>query len=794
MNNSDANNVIDINIVVKGLVQGIGYRPFVARTAERLGISGWVKNTAGIVRVRAIGKEPSVDEFLRELKGGLKEARVESVEISANEVSETEGFRDFVIRESDDSAMEEFPSIPADLSICDKCASEINEANNRRFRHPFNSCTACGPRFSIIEKLPYDRDKITMKKFDMCPICSNEYKALEDRRRHAQTIACRDCGPRLEFALVERGQITEKIFGDEDCLRETASIIRKGGVVAIKDIGGYHLACDPYNTEAVAVLRHMKHRPKKPLAVMFDDIEKIKNCCEVNEQEEKLLVSAVKPIVLLDRKTSEFADNVCMDSPYIGAMLPCNAQQILLAQELGSLVMTSANASGDMMIIDDEVMLNWMLTASDETGVICGVLSNNRPILTPLDDSIYQVVSGRIQNVRRGRGLVPDMIELNNSDIDSTDKELYAVAEHDEKPAEILAMGGDLKATFGLSKANRVVLSQNMADIDEEGTKETYLIELDRMLGLFGSKPQIIVCDKHPGYVSGRMATEIAEKTETKLVSVYHHHAHVASVMAEHGLSEKVLGVAMDGTGYGEDGSVWGGEFLICEKDIFERIGHLRTVVLQGGDAGAKNANNIAAAYLWNYGLLDRASFIDKQSAEVIAAGLKMGINTVKSSSMGRLFDAVSALLGVCGYNSYEGQAPMELQYLAESTKEEWPLTIELIEEDGVLIGDCRKLFEQILEALETGVDRALIARGFTNAVAEYIVSTVEHISKDYGKPSVALSGGTMLNKILLSKTLESLENKGYLVYINEQVPPSDGGLSLGQIYVAREKLKRMSF
>lgn len=774
MNIVNANGFKDVNITVKGLVQGIGYRPFVARTAEELGIVGWVKNSSGIVTIRAIGNEKKIKEFVKAIEAGPEGSNVTGVVVTENAAFD-EVYENFEIIVSDESDMEEMPMIPSDLSICDKCVSEIRDNNNRRFRHPFNSCTACGPRYSIIEKLPYDRGNITMKGFSLCPICSKEYIEKDNRRRHAQTIACKECGPRLFFAEAVNGSIENYSDDlDENCIKKGIDIIRRGGVLAIKDIGGYHLACDPNNKNAVKLLRNMKHRKTKPLAVMTSDVASIRDYCEVSTVEEKLLTSTVKPIVLLRKSRDIFSPNVCANSPYLGIMLPCNALQVMLLDELGPLVMTSANASGDMMIIDDELMMAWMCEATKGIEVECGILGNDRPILTPLDDSIYQVVGGRKQLIRRGRGLVPDAIGLKKSDIN------------------ILALGGDLKATFAISKGDSAIPCQNMGDLDEEMTKEIFLKEVDRLSGLTGFIPEVIVSDYHPGYISGKIAETFVGKQE----KVYHHHAHVAAVMAEHNLSGRVLGVALDGTGYGEDGTVWGSEFLICEGEGFERIGHLRTVKLQGGDLGAKNTANIAAAYLWNYGIRDGydilSEVLNANQINVLETGLNMNINTVKSSSMGRLFDAVSALLGICYYNSYEGEAPTELQYLAETTEDAYSLHIDVIRENGELIGDCENLLKDIISAVKSGASKASIAKGFIIAVANYVAETIKcaigGLENDVKKLPIALSGGVMLNRILLSKTLETLENMGCLVYINEQVPPSDGGISLGQIYVARER------
>ncbi|MBR1622409.1 MAG: carbamoyltransferase HypF, partial [Pseudobutyrivibrio sp.] len=563
---------------VKGLVQGIGYRPWVARLAEELNIDGWVRNTGGIVTVLASGDE----EDLVELGGRLSKdvptgGFVTSVEVEDVESAEvSEGFR---IVESDKDVAANLPLIPADIATCDRCKAELLDSTNRRYLHPFISCTICGPRYSIIERLPYDRDTITMGDFDMCPECEKEYTAKADRRRHAQTIACMNCGPKLAYKLISghintdngenAGNLADMLayrnFGSEFLkksennrqimedlrikvpeLYQSIVHILNGGILAVKDIGGYHLVCNPFDEDAVAKLRLLKHREAKAFAVMFFDVDEIREYCSVNQQESDLLKSAARPIVLLKRNQTgikKLADNVCLSSPSIGAMLPCNPVQIILAKICGPLIMTSGNASGDVLETDDARMEKWLATrakSEEMKYVSIAMLSHNRRILRPMDDSVMKIVKGRQQFIRRGRGHAPSPILV---DIEG----------------EVFAAGGDLKSSFCYVKNGLAYVSQYLGDMESVSCQKFYRNEKRAMTTIFGFKPRQIDVDKHPGYFSRKTSFDYASN-QLKVVEVQHHKAHVASVIAEHKLKGAVLGFAFDGTGYGDDGTIWGSE------------------------------------------------------------------------------------------------------------------------------------------------------------------------------------------------------------------------------------------
>ena len=782
--------------VVKGLVQGIGYRPWVARLAEELNISGWVRNTGGIVTVLACGNEAQLWEMKNRLSKDVPEGGfVLSVEEEIIPEEKGDAFNEFKIIESDKDEAENLPLIPADLCTCEKCKEELFDKTNRRYLHPFISCTVCGPRYSIIEKLPYDRDTITMADFELCPDCKREYTAKADRRRHAQTIACKKCGPSLEFKGINENarnlarnpvhrkftsEFLENLENETPELANATRIVGSGGILAVKDIGGYHLVCNPFDGEAVSKLRLLKHREAKAFAVMFFDIDEANKYCRINEKEAELLKSSARPIVLVGQKRDasiqNFSENVCLSSPYIGAMLPSNPVQLMLTKALGPLIMTSGNASGDVLETNDEKMCQWLTeraNAPEMQNVAIAMLSNNRRILRPMDDSVMKVVKGRTQFIRRGRGHVPAPITV---DIDG----------------EIFAAGGDLKSTFCYVKDKNAYVSQHLGDMESVACQNFYRKEQGAMKDIFGFKPQLLAVDKHPGYFSKKAGMDFWNGKNDTSFEIQHHKAHVASVIAEHRLKGAVLGFAFDGTGYGDDGSIWGSEaFLWNGKSQMERVAHLLPVKLIGGDEGAKNCDTILAGMAHAYeldGNIEKLcnkwenepnaqeNFIN--NCKVIVAALDNNINAVTSTSMGRLFDAVAALLDICHYNTYEGQGPVELENVAATANKAYPLHIS---DDG----STGQMLKDMTNAISAGVDKAELARGFIIAVSDYIVDIANaYQSKLDVNCQVVLSGGTFLNKILLEDVITKLEKEGFNVFIAEQLPPGDGGICLGQAYL----------
>lgn len=753
-------------IIIKGRVQGVGYRPFVAETAEQFNIKGWVRNTSGIVSLMITGEETAILLFIQELQNGCSGALVESINV--NDADRTD-FDDFKIIESNVEG-EDIPYIIPDIATCESCLLEMRDATNRRYRHSFISCVSCGPRYSIIEQLPYDRDNITMKNFKMCPECGREY-VTNGKRHHAQTIACNECGPILVWYDAKNdiqsdapNNVKDNVQTDGfEAIDYAISYLKSGGIVAVKDIGGYHFACLPGNSEAINRLRELKSRYAKPFAVMFPDVEEVRQCCEVSDLEACELQSVERPIVLL-RKNKNIYKEVCKNSPYMGAMLPCNPVQTMLVEKLGPLVMTSANKSGELIITDDTRILQW----ND-----IGILMHDRDIVTPLDDSIVRIVAGRKQILRRARGYVPSPVLC-------------------DIKGEILALGGDLKSVFCYTCDNKAYLSQQFGDLEDEAALISYKKEKQRMKKLFGFKPDTEVCDLHPGYISAKnSAINSAINSEKDvLIRVQHHKAHIASVIAEHHISEDVIGVAFDGTGYGEDGCIWGSEFFVVKNNSMKRMAHLKNIGLLGGNEGAKNTRYILYGYINSF-TEDTGKLIldeiqpDYAGYNLITKAINGRINRVNSSSMGRLFDAVSALLGICYYNSYEGEAAIELEYVASDTEKFYPLSISVCYEKDI-IGDTEKLFEDIVKAMRSGVSVSELARGFIYAVGDLIIKVCQIIneSNDSELP-VVMSGGTFLNRILVEYISKEFDKRGIRYYFNEKVPTGDAGICLGQAYLA---------
>ena len=840
----------EVDITVLGLVQGIGYRPFVAELAKEMQIYGTVCNAGGVVKIQAYANEQALDEFIRRLfvsfpRGG----RVDSVEVNdvavSGHFSERSGFE--IIDSA--SSKDELRFLPPDIATCADCEKELLDPANRRYRYPFISCVACGPRFTIMRELPYDRERTSMEAFELCDDCRADYIRYGDIRRHAQTIACEKCGPKVISHRAD-GTVSE---GDEAII-ETARILTKGGIAAVKGIGGYHLCFDATCDEAGKRLRKFKQRENKPFAVMFRDIDEIKQYAYIDDTVEKLLLSDERPIVLSDASGKKrLADSVCVHSNRIGAMLPCNPIQILLLKEISPVVMTSANRSGQPMITDDDEALALL----NEKNVDI-VLSNNRRILHGLDDSIYQVIKAKMT----GTGKSINSSEMKTSDedtavdsikYDSRDKSSDDLTNHTQEkvqiirrargivpapvamkrelPHDVFAAGGDLKSVFALGRKNMVYLSGVFGDIEDMEAFEARHRSIKSFAKMLEITPKISATDAHPGYASvecikndmGVFSECAGLKPEVKSNKrVYHHHAHIASVMAEHGLDKKVLGLAFDGTGYGEDGKIWGSEFLVCKKDGFVRRGHFSEVKTIGGDS-PKDAKK--SLYAWLYaaekeGFLDGAKVFglwrllypksDLKEPETMKKALDFDINITYTTSFGRLFDAVAAGLGVCDFNSYEGECPEKLQILAENrmcrdrklnqkliyppfgvasefTNCEMDSMNEYIKKDidtRMYTIDSVKLFAEIVDLFLSGEDRESLALIFHQKAAALSVKLADIIAREEGTDTIALSGGTFQNRLLCADVLAQLEKLGYDVYINEKVPANDGGIALGQAYI----------
>lgn len=793
-------------IAVSGLVQGIGFRPFVAELAEELELAGQVKNLGGMVEILVTGEKEAVNIFVQRLgciEENLHGCRVD--ELNIEEVGKMSDYGEIDIGESmlseghfrivdSGNGREVRRFLPVDLPTCDRCIAEMHDPNNRRYRYPFISCTSCGPRFSIQRKVPYDRETITMDDFPMCEACEKEYIEKGNIRRHAQTIACMECGPRLKYISVEtdvniQDEVNKapqdflQIEDEQQAISEAVQALLQGKIGAMKDIGGYHFAFLPTNSQAAQRLREFKNRDKKPFAVMFLNLDEVRDYCEVSEKEAALLTSTARPIVLLKKK-KDFVPEICGDSDRIGALLPCNPLQILLLEETGPLVMTSGNRGGEPIIISEEEMLTHLGNGIDF------LLTHDREILTPLDDSIYQVTkTGEVQMIRRARGLAPEPIRLRR-----------------KLQKDTFAAGGDLKAVFALGRDELIYLSQYFGDLEDVRCAESREAGIQHMKELLEMEPKATIGDLHPAYFS-------SQNMEKK---VQHHHAHVASVIAEHGLEGKVLGVACDGTGFGTDGTIWGSEFLLCENEKMRRVGHFSSVKLVGGDASAKKADMTLYAYMLEarekgYDVEAffsgcESAYIDengqvnevaKQKLKLQEMAWKENINTVYSSSMGRLFDAVASLLDICHYNSYEGECAIKLEQAAHEGKaafEQLSLDVECglkgklrvmcTKVNDIYQADSLRLLQDLYH-MKSHYSKEFLAYLFHHAIAHAIVEIADKICEIQGINNIALSGGTFINRILLSEVVNGLKRKGKNVYINEKVPCGDGGIALGQIYLA---------
>jgi len=772
-----------------GIVQGVGFRPYVAKTADRFNMKGHVLNTGGLVEIILTDTPERISSFMDFLIEN-KPAPAEIVHVKREIISHRH-FDSFTIVQSGEGD-DEIAMLPADLAICPDCLRELYTEGNPRFQHPFISCMLCGPRYTIIDRIPYDRNNTSMTDFPMCSSCSNEYANLTDRRYHAQTISCHDCGPQLiwqarEITSPAQDQPTD--FTDirkrnAAILDNAADVLRNGGIIAFKSVGGYNLIADPLNQNAVNKLREVKMRESKPFAVMFRSAEQIEEFCHAAPTEIRLLESSARPILLLERrKLSGNKYDELRKNRFIGSYLPSFAAQYMLLDRISPLIFTSANLSDMPMIKDEREMMSLM----EANRHIDGMLYNDRKIRIRADDSVARVIDNQPQMIRRSKGYAPVPLHIDSAP-DGT---------------MIFAAGSQLKNSFALTKGSFAYMSQFFGDMDTVENQSLYEENVDRLAKLFRIKPDIAVCDKHPLYFTTKFAQAYAKKNDIPLIYVQHHHAHVASVMAENNVHGKIIGVSFDGTGYGTDGCIWGGEFFICGGASAYRIAHLKYVDMPGGDSSVKDAFRSALSYVhaFDNGYLYTASastgdslpdesvpcgtntltddsisgccreiavdisdiisfgkerLLSSTKAALVMSALDNGINTVKSSSMGRLFDGVSALLGIKEYNDYEGQCAIMLEDAAAFAQK------------------------------EPGQSRSCdLALSFHYRISDMIVEQCLKACRHFGTSQVALSGGTFQNKILMEDVLSKLRNHGFQPYYNISVSPNDGGIALGQAYIA---------
>lgn len=755
-------------ITIWGIVQGVGFRPFIAKLADELGMKGEVRNAGGLVDIWVTDMPERIDAFVDAI-GKRKPEPAEIVHIRRETMAHKD-FQEFSIVKSGELD-DEAPMIPADLALCPDCLKDLNDPDNPRYRHPFISCMACGPRYTIIDRLPYDRENTAMIDFPMCDFCNGEYTDRQDRRYHAQTISCHHCGPQLKVY----GGSEEK----EAAIAKAIALLKEDKIIAVKGVGGYNFIASPFSEKAVADLRALKGREEKPFAVMFYDEAQVREYCFMTPEERALLNSSARPIVLLETKKNVFSPLVNKTSRYTGSFLPSMGLQYLLIEACGPLIVTSGNLSDSPMIREDQKMFDLY---EEKRELLAAVFYHDRDIRLVVDDSVVRVIDKRPQMVRRSKGYAPVPLYIADD---------YAVKKEDM----ILALGGQLKAAFTMSKGNFAYVSQFFGDLDAEEIRENYVENIEWMKELFHIEPNLLVTDMHPLYFTYDFAKEYGEKHNIPILRVQHHHAHVASVMAEHQLKGDVIGVSFDGTGYGDDGTIWGGEFFVCNGAKYARVGHLQTIPMIGGDNSMKEGWKTAMCYMASIGGAAEKSPLSEDSRyAVVKAGLYHGINGIASSSMGRLFDAISALLGICMENRYEGECAIMLENAAARAKRLGLIPHKMVfmywNDGGVWQISAAPIFQAIGRGLKEGVSVDAMALGFHEAVGDMIAALAEKIQEEINTTQVALTGGVFQNKILMEYTLSLLREKGFDVYYNVTVGPNDGGISLGQTYIAMEYLK----
>ena len=752
-------------ILVRGIVQGVGFRPFVARLAASLGIAGSVRNRAGDVRIEVESSPERLAQFRERLEREAPElSRIDAVQTSSGPVR---GEHEFRILASD-TDVASGPLIAPDLSTCEACLRELFEPNDRRFRYPFSSCADCGPRFSIVLDAPYDRERTSLRAFPLCELCHAEYHDHANRRFHAQATACPACGPKLTY---EAG--FTRATGEE-ALGAAHAALRAGRVLAVKGIGGYHLACSASDAAAVARLRSLKLRESKPFALMVESVAQARELCRLTRADEELLLSASRPIVLLERKSdADVAPEVAPHSPLLGVMLAYAPLQHLLLRDFGApLVMTSGNLSHEPIAYRDD-------DARERLGRVAdGMLTHDRAIERRTDDSVVRALpSGRL-TLRRARGMAPDPIYL---------------AEPLGRP--LLALGGQSGVCFALGREQHVFLSHHIGDLDDHRAHRSYVDAIREYMDLFRIEPEVLVHDLHPDYASTVLARAIAAERDLPAFGVQHHHAHIAAVMLEHGLEGPVIGVAFDGTGLGSDGTIWGGEFLVCERGSFERAAHLRPVPMPGGDRAVLEPWRMAVAYARDAGRSSEGLFAELEKEQRLVQWLlERGTFCPKSSGAGRLFDAVSALAGVCLRSSYDGQAAIELEWAAARSSAPGSYGFSIGSGAGVTPGevDTRPIFADVMDDLARGASACDVARRFHRTFVAMIVATCEQIRDEYGLARVVLGGGVFANALLVEGLAAELPARGFGLYRPERYPPGDGALALGQLAVAAA-LERVS-
>jgi len=737
----------NVLINIQGTVQGVGFRPFVYRLAHELNIKGWIINSSAGVEIEAEGDENDVENFLIRLKN---EKPVNSTINDFKYInSDIKHFTKFEIKESNNSTIKTALILP-DLATCPDCLNEIFNPKERRYLYPFTNCTNCGPRFSIIDSIPYDRANTTMKEFEMCDDCRREYENPMDRRFHAEPIACPKCGPQIKLFNANK----ELITGNE-VIKKAAELILEGKIIALKGLGGYQLIVDARNNESVKRLRERKHREEKPFAMMFPSLQMTKKYCEVSEEGEKLLLSVHSPIVLLKKKeNSLIAEDISKGNNYYGVMLPYTPLHHILLKELNiPIVATSGNISDEPICITNEEAFEKLHDTADY------FLTHNRKIVRQVDDSVVRIIENRPFMIRRARGYAP-----------------YPVILNEEVPPAI-AVGGQLKNTVAISNGKNVFISQHIGDLDSKEAFNAFKKVISDFKNLYDVNPKYIISDLHPDYAS----TKFAQGTGLKLIQVQHHYAHILSCIAENNIEGEVLGISWDGTGYGTDGNIWGGEFLKVNKGKFERFAHFDYFPLPGGEKAIKEVWRIGASLL--YAATKDKEFVKSHyknyDAEVILNLVDKKINSPLCSSVGRLFDGIASLINLKQTTSFEGQAAMDLENTIDKTLTDDNYKFEIIKtEENNYIVDWRKVVLDVFNDFTKNISRQNVSAKFHNALTDVIID----VSKISGIKQIVLSGGCFQNKYLIERTIDKLIEEGFKVFWQSDIPTNDAGISLGQM------------
>ena len=752
-------------VEITGIVQGVGFRPTVYRFAREHHLKGFVRNDSRGVTIDIEGDAGEVLRFIDGLEERLPpRASIQTMEVRTLEPA---GYREFKIVVSKEER-EKTSLVSPDIATCGDCLHELFDEKDRRYRYPFTNCTNCGPRFTIVKDIPYDREKTTMSEFIMCQNCAREYENPENRRFHAQPNACHVCGPQV---FLEDGTGSQTSLKGEKAIREVAKRLRKGEIIAVRGLGGFHLACDALNGEVVERLRARKYREDKPFALMANSVQAIQENCDVSEFEKRLLESPARPIVLLRRrKDSKIAAETAPGQKYLGFMLPYTPLHHLLLRESGLvLVMTSGNLSDEPISYDNPEARQRLRTIAD------AFLFHDREIETRCDDSVTRELNGSEFIIRRGRGYSPNPITLP-----------FEVKKH------ILSCGAELKNTFCVARDKYAFVSHHIGDLKNVETFESFTRGIEHYSNLFSVNPQVVVHDLHPDYLSTKYAKGL---DGLSAFGVQHHHAHIASVMAENGIEGKVIGVALDGTGYGEDGNVWGCEFMVADYEGYKRVGQLDYVPMPGGDSAVAEPYRMAVSYLYRaYGddMLDLGIDLFKRQdlkiIEMLVEMIRKRFNSPLVSSAGRLFDAVSSILGVRDSINYEGQAAVELE-MAAAESNEGSYSYEVLDKDDGWAMDVSPMIRAVVDDHIRNVPVEKISDIFHNTVARMVLDFCGRIRGSWELDRVALSGGVFQNMFLTSRLYSMLTEEGFRVYVHHQVPTNDGGISLGQVAVANSNL-----